>query len=158
MALHIVDVIEFCQVEAIANKISPNAASRWRNFCRIYSKAFSTKYTEVLEMDPEFVITAVFELELDSVDVTDKMEELMDRVYSIEDPNYEAAKEHDLQEFIDQALEEEEERLKKGKPIFIPRKRKQEVKVEKKPEEKPKELPKEGYLNLSYLAKEEEES
>lgn len=146
--LHLSEIIEFCQVESVANKLSPNYASRWRSICRSYSKLFSTPYHEVLKMDAEFVILAVFEEELDEINPIDKVHELMDRVFAIEDPDYQASQERDLQDFIKDAEEEEEARIKQGKPVYVPPK--------KKSKEKSKELPKEGFIDLSYLEKEDQ--
>lgn len=152
--LHLADIIEFCQVEAVANRIDPTAVARWRRFCRDYSQTFHTSYHLVLEMDPEFVILAVLEQQLDEVDPVEKIHDLMDRIYSIEDPNYEASKERELQDFIKDAEEEEEERIKDNKPIYVPKKKAAKPAEPAKPK---KELPKSGFVDLSYLAKEEED-
>jgi hypothetical protein len=147
--LHISEIIECCQVEAIANKLDPTNAVRWQRFCRDYSKVFNTPYHQVLQMDPEFVILAVYEEQLDNVDVEEKMEELMDRVLSIEDPDYEKTKEQDILEFMRMSEEEEEERIKAGKPVF----QKKKKSIPKKEEKLPENLPTSGGINLSYLEK-----
>lgn len=148
--IHISDIIELCQVEAIADKLLPTSASRWRKLCREYSSMFHTPYKDVLEMDPEFVILSVYEKELDDIDINDKLEDLMERVYTIEDPDYEVAKEKDLVDFIKDAEEEEAERVKENRPVFG----KKKALLNK--EEPTKEQPKGGFIDLSYLSKEEE--
>lgn len=151
------DIVDLCQAEAVANRLDSNSAYRWRRFCREYSKAFSTPYHQVLEMDPEFVILATYELELDDVNPLDKIHDLMDRIYSIEDPNYEASKERELQDFIKQAEEEEDDRVNANAPVYVPKKKNKKVSVPDKPQEVLKELPKEGYVNLAYLSKQDSE-
>ena len=152
MSDNLSEVIEMASVEAIAHKLHPTAASTWRNFCRYYSKIFHTPYHEALKMSPEFVISAVLEERLDEVIVLDKMEELMDRIYVAEDPNYESHKEKDLQSWIKDVEEEESLRLKEGKPVNT-----KKMKYPPKKEEAPKELPKEGFVNLAYLSDDKNE-
>lgn len=154
--VHVNEVIECCQVEAIANKLDPSPTSRLRRLCRDYSKKFHTPYHEVLQLDIEFVILAIYEEQLDDLDSLENLELLMDRVYSIEDPNYEKHKEYDIQQFIKDAEEEEQERLRTGKPVF----QKKKKQVAKQPVESPKlgkELPKSGGINLSYLERQDQE-
>lgn len=144
------DIVDFCRVESVASKLNPTEEARWRKFCRDYSKKFFTPLHEVYNMDPEFVILQVLEEQLDDVDPVEHLETLMNVVYGVEDPNFEATQEKDLQEFIKDAEEEEESRVAEGRAIYQPKK--------KKSEEKPKkELPKQGYLNLSYLEKQDQE-
>lgn len=148
MRVHIADIIEICRVEAIAYKLQPDQASIWRNFCRDYSKLFHTELHLVLAMSPEFVISQVLEERLDEINPVERREDLMDRIYLAEDPDYESTKEKELQDFIKDAEEEEEERIRNGRPVFVP---KGKTKLETKA------VPKEGYVNLAYLAKEEED-
>ena len=155
--LHINEIIELARVEAVAFKLHPNAASTWRNFCRDYSKLFSTPYHEVLLMSPEFVISTVLEERLDEVPVIEKMEELMERIYTAEDPNYESSKEKDLQSWIQDVEIEENQRVKAGKPINLKKKSYKKEQEAKPKEEAPKDLPKEGFINLAYLANNENE-
>lgn len=150
MRIHISEIIEICRVEAIAYRLQPDQASIWRNFCRDYSKLFHTPYHDVLAMSPEFVILAVLEERLDETNPVERREDMMDRIYQAEDPNYESTKEQDLQAFIADAEAEEEERIKAGRPVFVPKPKK------KQPDEPKKDAPKEGYINLAYLAKEEQ--
>jgi hypothetical protein len=153
MSVNIGDIIELARVEAIAYKLHPTAASVWRNFCRDYSKLFHTKLDEVLEMSPEFVISQVLEERLDDVNAVDKLEELMERIYIAEDPNYESHKEKDLQSWIKDVEEEEAERVKTGAPVW---KKKPTYPKKELTTDAPKPLPKEGFVNFDYLNKNEE--
>ena len=156
MAVHIGEIIELARVEAIAYKLHPTAASIWRNFCRDYSKVFHTSLTEVLEMSPEFVISQVLEERLDDANAVGRLEELMERIYLAEDPNYESHKEKDLQSWIKDVEEEENDRLKTGAPVWK-KKPTYPPKKEEKKEETAKELPKEGFVNFDYLNKADKE-
>lgn len=146
------DLVEFCQAEALAAKLVPDDASIWRKICRDYSKKFMTPLTEVHKLSPEFVLTSIYEEQLDAQNVDEALEDLLDAVYTLEDPEYEAEKEQQLSDFIDTIEAEEEERVKKGKPIHPGMK--EESTLVPKTEQK-KELPTSGYLNLSYLEDEE---
>jgi hypothetical protein len=156
MYIHIGEIIELARVEAIAFKLHPTPASMWRNLCREYSKKFHTELNEVLEMSPEFVIGQVMEERLDDVNVSDpdRLEELMERIYLAEDPNYESHKEKDLQSWIKDVEEEETERLAKDAPVRT-KKSRYPSKQEAKPEI-PKDLPKDGFVNFDYINKNEE--
>src|ERR1035437_4224600 len=157
MYIHIGEIIELARVEAIAFKLHPTPASMWRNLCREYSKKFHTELNEVLEMSPEFVIGQVMEERLDDVNVSDpdRLEELMERIYLAEDPNYESHKEKDLQSWIGDIEAEENQRIKAGKPIDMKKASYKKAKQEAKPEI-PKDLPKDGFVNFDYLNKNEE--
>jgi hypothetical protein len=145
-------LIETLKVEALASKLYPTSESNWRWFCRQYSEKFHTPLHLVLEMSPELVLLNVFESQTDSLDLENSIVDIMDKVYVIEDPSYEAAQEKDLQDFIKDAEAEERQRVADGKPApgqqknspFAPKPKKVTPKKEK-------ELPKEGFINLSYL-------
>lgn len=148
------ELIQTLKAEAIANKISPNEAAYWRWVCRQYSTNFFTPLKEVLEMDPEHVILNVFEQQLEDLDPEEHIEELMRKIYAIEDPNYEADQEKDLQDFIAMAEEEEEERLSKGRPVHWQEFDEPTLQTKTVPKE---EFKKEGYVNLSYLEDSDDE-
>jgi hypothetical protein len=156
MSIHINEIIEVARVEAIAFKLHPTAASMWRNFCRDYSKLFSTPLHEVFEMSPEFVISQVLEERLDEVNAVDHLEDLMERIYIAEDPNYESEKERDLQDWITDIEEEEIQRKKADKPINLKKVSYKNLPKKESVVEAPKNLPKEGFVNFDYLNKDEE--
>jgi hypothetical protein len=158
------DLLEYCQVEAIASKVSPTEDSVWRGLCRQYSKKFHTPLNQVLEMDPEHVILNVYEDQAEEMETEDyqKLEHIMDMIRTIEDPNYEAQKQNEQDEFDRQAEEEEAARVAAGKAVHPSLQRKlnqkmAEDKAKKEGEEAPKEPPKQGFIDLSYLAKQDSE-
>ena len=149
------ELLEYCRIEAIASKMSPTEDSIYRSICRDYSEMFHTPLHMVLEMDPLHVVLNVYEKQAEGMDTTDyqKLELIMDTIMGIEDPNYEAKKSKEQEEFDRKAELEEEERIKAGKPIYQPKK-----KTLSKNEEAPdKKLPKGGLINLDYLAKQDSE-
>lgn len=153
------ELVEHCQAEALANKISPTNESLWRHFCRSYSKKFHTPLHIVEELEPLAVLQAVYEDGMSDFDVEDNIEDVMDQLYSLQDPNYEKQKNNDLKDFMKRALIEEEQRLASGKPIH--KAMKQEVSLPKGTSENTKsddkKLPQSGGINLAYLEKEDSE-
>lgn len=149
------DILEYCQAIALANKLEPDDAAIYRKFCRAYSKKFSTPLPEVLKLDAEHVMLTMFEDELEGVDLenVEKVESLLDILYGMADPEYEGKKKEELDDFMEDAMEEERERLAEKKTVV------QHLSKKKKtPEkEKPKELPKAGGINLQYLEESENE-
>lgn len=155
------ELLEFCQAEAIANRLSPTEASVWRGICRTYSEKFHTPLAEVLEMDPEHVILNVYESQAEDMDIEDyqKLEHIMDTLRGIEDPNYEAKKRDEQAEFDRQAELEEEERIKAGRAVHKSLQKDLDRKKasEKGEPEEPKK-PTGGMINLDYLSKQDSES
>jgi len=150
------DLLEYCQAIAVSGKLEPTEESVWRSICRSYSKNFSTPLHEVMALDPMFVIMTHYENQLDEIDGEERLEDLLDTIYSLSDPDHEDWKRRDLENFIEQAEAEENERIKAGRPIH--RDLKNETSLKSLPEKQP-EIPKNqptgGYLDLSYLEKEE---
>lgn len=154
------ELLEYCQAEAIANKMSPTECSIYRSICRTYSKEFHTPLRDVLEMDPEHVVLNVYELQSDSIDTDDyqKLEHILETLRSIEDPEYEKAKEAELAEIDRQAELEEEERLKSGKAVHPSLQKKlDEKRLLEKGQPVPEKKPTGGFINLDYLAKQDSE-
>jgi hypothetical protein len=104
-------------------------------------------------MSPEFVLSTLFEDQMEAVDIEEDLEELMDMIYTIEDPNYDSAKELEIREFVRRANEAERLRLKEGKPVPTPIKK---TILTELPRQDPN-LPTEGFVNLAYLSKQDSE-
>jgi hypothetical protein len=147
------ELLDTCKIESIANTFSPTHESVYRMLCREYSQKFFTPLHEVIKLDARFIILNVFEsryekLDFDKIEI---LEDLLDTVYSIEDPNYERAKDEDLKNDIENYEQEEKERMERGLSVLEwnrLKKKKEESSLE---EEEPQELPKSGSLDMSKL-------
>jgi hypothetical protein len=148
--------IEACKSKAIADKLDPTEDSIYRSYCREYSMLFSTPLKEVNEMDPKDVLLPIMEHHLEDADPLQNLEELLEQIYFLEDPEYAKEKLSELKAFIKEAEEEEERRIAEGRPIH--KDLADEVTlnpVAKTPPTPPKNLPQSGGINLAYLEKEE---
>lgn len=151
------EMTDYCQVLAIANKLEPTEESVWRRICRYYARNFNESLSDCLsgKVDAEQILLNVYEDELLNFDHEARLEDLMDLVYSIEDPDYERVKSEDLEEFIEDAEAQEEERIKAGKPIHKAMKNDNILNETSLPSEPP--MPTSGGINLSYLEQHENE-
>lgn len=151
------DIIDYCQAEALAEKLGPTNNGVYRHFCRTYCKMFYTPLHIVYGLPVAEVVLSVFENQVEEMNPDDNMESIMDMIYTIEDPDYAKEKQDDLKRFIRDAEEEEEERQRLGKPIH--KAMAGEVSIKNSiPAEAPlpnKKMPTGGSINLSYLDKEE---
>lgn len=111
------ELLDLCSAEALASKLAPTADSTWRKICRTYAKKFNTPLPQVLEMSAEEVALHVFEDNLDDLDSEEHLEQLLDLVYTLDDPEYAAHKEREMKEFDREAERQEIERVKAGRPI-----------------------------------------
>jgi hypothetical protein len=145
------DIMDFAFAKAIADKLTPTDESLYRFFCRRYSELFHTSLADVFAMDPFEVVQHVYEHQLDKEDTEENVERYLETIYSIEDPEYQAKEDQDLSDFIEQAKEDEAQRIAEGRPIH--KAIKDETTLVPEP---PKNLPKSGYIDLSYLEKEEQ--
>lgn len=128
-------LLEHIQVKSILLALSPKDHYVWRKMCREYSERFHTPLDRVHDLDPEFVLTNLFEEEFSTNNVKKNLDEILDRLYRLRDPNYEAVSSADLEDLVDLVLNKE-------------MKRKGEVRNDPKPEE-PK--PTEGGMSFSGL-------
>lgn len=151
------DLLDYCKAQAILNTLEGSEVSVWRSICRSYSKKFATPLHLCLNgtIPVEDILLAEFEDQLSDFDEEKDLEPVLDQIYMLEDPEYEKEKKAELEAFIDRAEAEEEDRLKKGKPIHPGMK---DDSVLNQPIEKPKVVekrPMKGGIDLSYLEKEE---
>ena len=145
--MNIFDILEHAHSKALLNKLVPDEAAIWRGMLRKYSKTFNISIIDAEKMNPEDIALALYENQLDDLDLDDDRDFslFMDRLYTLDDPNYDA--EHDKEEEAanQKILDEENEKiakkaLKKANPKAEPK----------------KELPKQGGINLNYLSKQQE--
>jgi hypothetical protein len=148
------DVVDYCRAEAIASKLFPTLESSWRAFCRQYSKTFHTPLHDVMDLDPEFVMLAVFEEGYSSKNMANRDDAayIIEEFRRMEDPNYDATQAQEFEDFAEGIEEWEDFRQSVKSPI--PKKGQQ---VEASKPEEPKETPKQGFIDLSYLEDSDDE-
>lgn len=154
------EFLEYCQIEAIANKVNPTDVSMYREMCRRYSKMFHTPLHLVETLDPEHVLLNIYEEQLEDTDLENfqKLEHLLDIIRGIEDPEYNAAQSKEQAEVDKKAELEEEERIKSGRAVHPTlQKALNEKTLLKKVKEEIKEKPTRGFINLDYLSKHDSE-
>jgi hypothetical protein len=154
------EILSWAHAQAILNTLESSEVAVHRQICREYSKKFHTPLHLVLQMDPHDVILAYYEDLLENFDKDEPkhMEYILDTIYTLEDPNYSTEKGNELQEFIDKAEQEEEERVAAGRPIHKAMKKQVTLKHDsEKPDPALPKRPTGGSINLSYLSKEEED-
>jgi len=111
------ELMQYCRIRAIENTLMPTEESTYRSLCREYSQKFHVSLPQVYLLDPEHVMGEVFEAQLEEIDIEGNLEAILDQIYTLEDPEYQSEKEKELEDFIEMAEAEEEERIKQGKPI-----------------------------------------
>lgn len=141
------DIIQSARAIAIANKLRPDEIAFWHSICREYSKLFSTPLHLVLKMDPEYVILEVYSDQMSEWNEEDKLEEFLDMIGYLKDPDYDSTKARLLREENQKIIEEEHERIRLNKPIHESLVKKEEKKLESKP----KEIPKSGGINMGLI-------
>lgn len=146
-------VIELEHLKAIQAALEPSLDSIWRLKCRAYSQKFFTPLHVVMnELDPIMVLQALYEDQYHPSAIGEEMDAILERLYTIKDPNYNAMSTEDLEDFVDAVLNKEIARLaKKNKTP--------EAKIPFEPS-KPKapEKPKSGGMKFNDLAAAEEKA
>ena len=105
--------------DAIHGKLVGTEEDFYRRVCRFYSKNFHTPLEEVFRLAPQTVLTAYYEEFVDKydLDVESDVKDLLERVYTLIDPNYEQAKEVELDNFIAKVEQKNQELLNKKNEI-----------------------------------------
>ena len=112
------ELLDYCESEALLAKLETTELSVWRYICRQYSQKYHTPLDRVLhDLDPKEVILAHYESQMDSIDLEEDLEKLLESVYSLKDPAYAKAKKDSFEEDIKKYEKQEEDRVKANKPI-----------------------------------------
>ena len=109
------DILEHSQLRAIDAAINPTAESIYRIKCREYSIKFHTALDQVMKLDPMFVAQTLFEDLFHPSIVNEELEELMDKLYIMKDPNYSRMKQEEVEDLVDAVLNKEIARAAKKK-------------------------------------------
>lgn len=111
-------VIELEHIKAIQAALEPTLDSIWRLKCRAYSQKFFTPLHVVMyELDPVMVLQALYEDQYHPSSIGEEMDSLLERLYTIRDPNYQAMSNEDIEDFVDAVLNKEIARLAKTKKV-----------------------------------------
>lgn len=98
--------------------LEPSLESIWRIKCRQYSITYNTPLHVVTnELDPMFVLQALYEEQYSPSIVEEEYLELLDRLYTMRDPNYTRISPAETESLVDAVLNKELARAaKKKKP------------------------------------------
>lgn len=149
--MNIFELSDLAELRAIEAKLNPTEDAIWRNLERQYSVKFSTPLHQVSELDPLFILQALFESRFDPLSTSEDgdLNSLLNRLYTIQDPDYDSQAEKEEEEYNRQAEKEEEERLAR----IAAKKKAKKIASEKKTSDKPSPVdPVKGGVDLSYLA------
>lgn len=116
------ELIVYCRAKAIADALHPTQESLYRRICRAYSRFFYVPLPSVLLLDPEHVLLAYFENQLDGIDLEENIGNLLDQICTMENPDYEKEKEEGLDDFVDKVEKKEEERMSKKNTLLTKQK------------------------------------
>lgn len=148
--MNIFELSDLAELRAIESKFNRTEDSMWRDIERQYSIKFYTPLHQVSELDPLFILQALFESKYDSLSLSEDadLNSLLDRLYTIQDPSYDIEAEKAELEYNKLAEKEEEERIAK----LAAKKKKKEATQKITSEKKSPIDPVNGGVDLSYLA------
>lgn len=111
------DLLDCCLAEALENAFLPDAEVIFKSLCRTYSTKFHTPLHTVYTLDPKEVIQAVLEERYVGSDIISNLEDMLEQVYTLEDPEYKKQKEVDMDSFVKAAEAKEQERIRKNNEL-----------------------------------------
>lgn len=142
------DLFDLAKLRAIDFALDPSLDSVWRSRCRQYSITFNTPLHVVMyELDPLFILTALMEEKFNPSIIDEELEEIVDILNTIKDPNYSRMSKQEVEDLVDSVINKEILRSKKKKAP-TPENIQAEV---KEAESKPK--PKSGSMSFGDLEK-----
>ncbi len=136
-------LIEYCQLKAMNSCIDPSLESIWNLKCREYSLLFHTPLHVVHTLDPTFILTNLYEHQYHPSIVESELEDLLDKLYVIQDPSYTKMSKEEMEALVDTVMNKEIARMAKKKKL-TPQKIASEIKEETF-------RPKSGSMNFSEL-------
>jgi hypothetical protein len=105
------ELLTYCQMKAIGEKFAPTEESIWKALTRSYSERWGVPLPQVRKMDPEEVISEIFEAKYEEMDAFEEVEELLDLIYTTESPLYEKQQKADMDVFIKNVGKREKKRI-----------------------------------------------
>ena len=116
MSVDFYSLFEIAQIRAINSAIVPTLDSIWRIRCRAYSEQFHTPLHVVMyELDPMFVMQQLYESQYTPGLVDEELEEMLDVLNKIKDPEYSRMSAQETEDLVDAVLNKEISRLAKKK-------------------------------------------
>jgi len=109
------ELLVYCRVKALEDCLNPTPESIWKSITRSYSEKFGTPLAEVRAMDPEAVLSEVFEAQYEEIDIVEKIEDILEDLYKIENPDYEKVHKVEMDSFMKNLEKREKKRLRKEK-------------------------------------------
>lgn len=149
--LNFTDLLETAEAEALFEKLQPTELYIWESICRSYSKNFNTPLHMVMELDPLFVIKTHYASQLDDTDLEETLEQFLDSLYALQDPNHERSKRDELDADMAMYEQREKERIEKGLPIHKAMKKNTSEKTLLENEEPKLTGPSHGFVNFDHL-------
>lgn len=144
------DLYSFCKLKAINLALNPTAESIWLSSCRAYSKQYFTPlHVVVNELDPMFVLDALYQDKYPPSIIEEEMEEVYDILQKIKDPNYSRISAEEMESLVDNVLNKEIARFEKAQKK-APTKQSIQEAIQVAPK------PKSGSMDFSSLGSEEE--
>lgn len=98
------DFLRYSELKAIYSALDPTLASIYRQKCRAYSETFHTPLHEVHNLDPEFVLQNLYEMEYTIRSVEEDIEGVLEYLYKMKDPTYNPLSKEDTEDLVDAAL------------------------------------------------------
>ena len=116
------ELVKYCQLKAIADALYPTYESFYRSVCRSYSRNFHVPLPDVEKLDPENVLSAYFENEIEGIDIEEHLPDLLEKIYTIEDPDYIKKQDENLDDIAAMVEKREQERLANKSKKSLPKK------------------------------------
>ena len=110
------DLLECIQLKTILTALEPDSESLWRAKCRDYSQKFHTPLHLVFDLDPEFVLLNLYEEDNTTKKINSNLDDVLDRLYRIQDPTYAPMLDEEVEELVDAVLMREMKRKGEIKP------------------------------------------
>jgi hypothetical protein len=149
----IFDLCELHEIKAIGAALQPSVEAYWRRKCRDYSVKFHTPlHTVMNELDPSIVLQALYEDLYDPRIVNEELEELLETLNIIKDPNYSKLDPQELEDLVDAVMNREIARAAKKKAPTLDSIKAAVIANEAKKQR----IPKSGSMDFSSLEKLEE--
>jgi hypothetical protein len=105
------ELLAYCKAKALEEMFNPTEETVWKSITRSYSEKFHVPLPEVRKMDPEAVLSEIFEAKYEDIDPIEEVENLLEEIYTMESPDYQKEQRKEMDSFIKNVEEREKKRL-----------------------------------------------